>query len=130
LCYDIRDVPDAVNESLVIFKVMFTYMAVGGAIFAVLLAMTIDHFSEEVVLASAYFICIFATYYFYFWPKMSLLLQGADLDKNFQIVRLRATCVRFRLLLLTLPLRCRASCRCSQRRRRKTNRQRTKNLRW
>ena len=65
---------------------VFVMMAVSAAIFAVLESINVDPFEEEIILATGFFVCIMALARFYFWPKMYLMLQGADLDKNFQIV--------------------------------------------
>ena len=46
LCYDIRNVPDAVNESKQIFKMISVLVMVAAAIFAVTLGVKIDHFIE------------------------------------------------------------------------------------
>lgn len=61
-------------------------MAVSAAIFAVLQSSLMDPFVEEIIIATGFFVSIVALARFYFWPKIYLLLQGADLDKNFQIV--------------------------------------------
>ena len=68
------------------FKVVSVIIAVAATLFAVLQVLVIDPFSEEILIATGFFICIIALARFYFWPKMYLMLQGADLDKNFQIV--------------------------------------------
>ena len=43
-------------------------------------------FEQEIILATGFFVCIMSITNYYFWPKLHLMLQGADLDKNFKIV--------------------------------------------
>ena len=86
VCYDVRSVPDAVKESSHIFRTVMMYVFVGGGAFAVLQALSLDHFIEELIVCVAYFLLVVGTYNYYFWPKFWLLLRGADLDKNFQLV--------------------------------------------
>ena len=43
-------------------------------------------FLQEIVFATGFFVCIMALAFYYFWPKVYLMLQGADLDNNFRIV--------------------------------------------
>ena len=38
----------------------------------------------------AYFLCSVGTMYYYFWPKFFLLIQGFDLDKNYQLTNPKA----------------------------------------
>ena len=61
-------------------------MVVAAALFAIVKVLKIDPFVEEIVLATGFFVCIMGLAYYYFWPKLHLMLQGADLDKNFKIV--------------------------------------------
>jgi len=61
-------------------------MAVAAALFAVLESIKLDPNDIELIISTGFFVCIIALARFYFWPKIHLLVQGADLDKNFQIV--------------------------------------------
>ena len=65
---------------------MCVIMVTAAALFVVMEILNLDPFVEEILLATGFFVCIFAIARFYFWPKLWLMLQGADLDKNFQIV--------------------------------------------
>jgi len=75
-----------VNESKQIFKVIIVFIIAAGAIFGITLGVLLDHFIEEIIVVTGYWVSMMAIYNYYFWPKCFLLLQGADLDKNFQIV--------------------------------------------
>jgi len=46
LCYDVRSVPDAVNESKQIFKVIIVFIIAAGAIFGIIVGVRHDHFVE------------------------------------------------------------------------------------
>jgi len=45
---------------------------------------------QELIVGLAYFLCSVGTVYYYFWPKFFLLIQGFDLDKNFQLTNPKA----------------------------------------
>jgi len=45
---------------------------------------------QELIVGLAYFLCSVGTMYYYFWPKFFLLIQGFDLDKNYQLTNPKA----------------------------------------
>jgi hypothetical protein len=87
LCYDTRKVPDAVNEAPQIAKVIFTLSLVVAAAFSIIHILPLEPHITEVVIGSAFFLGVLAVQWYYFAPKLILLLGGADLNNHFQIVK-------------------------------------------
>lgn len=86
LCYDTRKVPDAVNEAPQIAKVIFTLSLVVAAAFSIIYILPLEPHITEVVIGTAFFLGVLAVQWYYFAPKLRLLLSGADLNHQFQIV--------------------------------------------
>jgi 7 transmembrane sweet-taste receptor of 3 GCPR len=87
LCYDTRNVPDAVNEAPAIASVIFMITIVAVIAFSLVFVLNLDPWMDEIITAAAYFVSCMSIVRYYFAPKMYLLLTGADLDKHFKIVR-------------------------------------------
>lgn len=66
---------------------VFVIIVVIAIIFVVLNVLTLDPWMERVMTGCGFFVCFTTLLGRYFMPKAYLLLHGADLDRNFKIVR-------------------------------------------
>jgi ABC-type branched-subunit amino acid transport system substrate-binding protein len=82
LCYDTRSVPDAVNESKVISKVIFFIMIICSICFPCIFELNLHPYQYEIIIDVAYFLCSMFILLQYFMPKLLLLLNGNDLDRH------------------------------------------------
>lgn len=85
LCYDTRRLPDAINETKSIFRVIFFILIDSAIAFTITNILKFDTWIDELTIAVAFFAASISVFYYYFFPKVWLLLNGADIDKNFKI---------------------------------------------
>jgi hypothetical protein len=76
VCYDVRNVPDAMNESPAIAKVVFTIVAVTVVVFTIHQLNFFDPWVDSLITACGFFISFASLMMFYFLPKVFLLLSG------------------------------------------------------
>eukprot|EP00596_Hydrurales_sp_CCMP1899_P000167 CAMPEP_0119051388 /NCGR_PEP_ID=MMETSP1177-20130426/73021_1 /TAXON_ID=2985 /ORGANISM="Ochromonas sp, Strain CCMP1899" /LENGTH=1001 /DNA_ID=CAMNT_0007030573 /DNA_START=227 /DNA_END=3232 /DNA_ORIENTATION=- len=87
VCWDTRMVPDAVNEAPFIAKVIFGVVFICIITCAILWNQILQGWENSFLIAVAFFCSYLGLAIYYLGPKFLLLLSGADLNANFQIVK-------------------------------------------
>jgi hypothetical protein len=80
-------VPDAVNEAPFIAKVVFGVVFICIITCSILWTQILQGWQNSFLIAVAFFCANLGTAVYYLGPKFLLLLSGADLNANFQIVK-------------------------------------------
>jgi FtsH-binding integral membrane protein len=72
VCYDTRNVPDAINESPAIAKVILIVSAIAVVIFVVVFVSELDPWANELLTGVGFFAAYAALMGYYFFPKVNL----------------------------------------------------------
>ena len=86
VCYDTRNVPDAINEAPSVAKIVFSVIILVLVVFTINIGSSTPEFVKRLISGVAFFVYNLSLFVFYFGYKSYLLLNGADLNHKMQVV--------------------------------------------
>lgn len=86
LCWLTRNVPDALNDSKPIAGAVYVITFIGIVVVCIVLLIDLDPAVASIIAGVGFSIATMTASVFIFAPKCVLLFQGAELDRNMQIV--------------------------------------------